>query len=144
MKKIVKIGLATLALVTMLNADSYGLLGKISENLNPVQHIKNFQIGDGTEFRIAYNDEVVILNGTFKCYEDSNFLIDGDINRMCTRFENKDNFKFKVTLAHLDKLNNKVLVEPIISEEWTVKKSDEKIYLLRPNGFSVQLLKKVQ
>lgn len=142
MKNLVKIGLVTFGLFTVLNADDIGILGKIKENLNPLQYMKKLQIGDGTEFKIADDEEVVIVNGTVKCYEKGNFLIDGDINRMCTDFKNKDNFKFKVALVHLDKLN-KVITEPIF-EEWTVKKSDEKIQLLRPNGFSVQLLKKVQ
>ena len=139
MKKLIKIGFATLSLVTLLNADDKGILSRIADNLNPNLYIKNFEIADGTKFKINDEQYAVIVHGSVKCVE--RFF--QDMNKMCTSFENQDNFKFKVALIHFDKLNNENFTEPIF-EEWTVKKTDDAMQLLRPNGFSVQLLKKVQ
>lgn len=137
MKNIIKIGLVALGLVTVLNAEDKGLLNKVVENLNPIQYIKNFLIEDGTKFKIADNEKAVITGGTVKCFENSDyFFIDNDINKMCTTFENKDNVKFKVVL--LGKSDNGANYN-VFTEEWTLKKTNESIQILRPNGFPVQL-----
>ena len=124
--------------LSLLNANSFKeeLVKELSyEN-------ENFQIGDGTKFKISNNDKAIIVKGVVKCNEgQGDFIIDSNPNRMCTKFKNEDNFKFKVTLYHLDKTNDKVFADTIV-EDWVVKKVDNKIKILRPNGFEVELEKK--
>ena len=98
----------------------------------PVPEI-NFKIYDKTKFKIADNKEAFIVGGSVKCQDDFSVFIYGNSNEMCTEFKNQDGYKFNVKLLTEDMT--------VINEQWTVKKINEQIQVLRPNGFSIELIK---
>lgn len=93
----------------------------------------NFKIYDKTKFKIAENEEAFIVGGSVKCQDDFSVFIYGNSNKMCTKFKNQDGYKFNVKLLTEDRT--------VINEEWTVKKINKQIQVLRPNGFSIELIK---
>jgi len=93
----------------------------------------NFKIYDLTKFKISNNSEAFIIGGNVKCQDDLSIFIFGYTNEMCTEFKNQDGYKFNVKLLLKDRT--------VINEEWTVKKINKKIQVLRPNGFSVEAIK---
>lgn len=118
--------------LSLLSANSFidKLLGELS------YEPKDFQIVDGTKFKISNEDKAIILYGNVRCNDHKgDFTIQSSPTNMCTRFKNEDNSKFKVTLFKLDKSNE----TEWINEEWTLKRVDNKMQLLRPNGFQVEL-----
>ena len=118
--------------LSLLSANSF--MDKLLRELS--YEPKDFQIGDGTKFKISNEDKAIILNGNVRCNDGKgDFTIQPSPTNMCTRFKNEDNSKFKVTLFILDKSNE----TEWINEEWTLKRVDNKMQLLRPNGFQVEL-----
>lgn len=100
---------------------------------------KEFSIIDGTKFQISNEDTAYLVDGSSNCipgllntkvtntipgaYNKSGFSVG------CTTFKLIDGSKFNVTLLTS---KNK------IQEEWRIQNKEEKISIIRPNGYIVK------
>lgn len=88
-----------------------------------------FQIKNGVKFKISDNDTATIINGKTKCEK---VFFDDVSEYACTEIITLDGSLSRVNLY----TNGNV-----IEELWTVKNINGQISAIRPNGYSVQILK---
>lgn len=100
---------------------------------------KEFSLIDGTKFQISNEETAYLVDGTSSCVPGvfntkSINIVSGDYNKSafkvgCTTFKLIDGSKFNVTL--LTSKNR-------IQEEWRIENKEEKISIIRPNGYIVK------